>query len=116
MLYYDHLITFPTEFEKIWKRKLSFINAIFLVNRYVTFLGYIALMIFTFSPPNNLSVSLLQIVSTLLSELTVSQVVGLQSYHVKLPLNKSLSRCKKITRLGGSLSLLTQIIIASKIL
>ncbi|KLO06200.1 hypothetical protein SCHPADRAFT_946293 [Schizopora paradoxa] len=53
ILYYDHLITFPAEFRKIWKRRLSFLNILFITNRYATFFGYIPIIYFVFHSPNN---------------------------------------------------------------
>jgi len=47
-LYYDHFITFPEEIRKIWKRRLSFLNILFIINRYTTCFGYIPIIYFTF--------------------------------------------------------------------
>jgi len=47
-LYYDHLITFPEEIRKIWKHRLSFLNILFIINRYTTCFGYIPIVYFTF--------------------------------------------------------------------
>jgi len=53
ILYYDHILTFSDEFQKIWNRKISFINTLFIINRYMTGLGYIPIMYFIFhSPPD----------------------------------------------------------------
>ncbi len=30
-LYYDHIVTFPEEVRKIWKRRLSFLNILFII-------------------------------------------------------------------------------------
>jgi len=52
VLYYDHIITFSEEVGKIWNRKISFINTLFIINRYITSLGYIPIAYFMFhSPP-----------------------------------------------------------------
>ncbi|TDL15691.1 hypothetical protein BD410DRAFT_902465 [Rickenella mellea] len=58
ILYYDHLVTLPTEIERIWRPKLSPISVIFLLNRYVTCFGYVPIMFFFFDSPNDSHVCL----------------------------------------------------------
>ena len=57
LLYYDHFLTFPQEVERIWKAKWTFVNVLFLVNRYLTFLGYIPIVFFLFDSPMSNQVS-----------------------------------------------------------
>ncbi len=56
-LYYDHLLTFAQELEVIWKAKPSFVNALFILNRYITFFGYVPILIFLFYSPSDDTVS-----------------------------------------------------------
>ena len=65
LLYYDHIITFPQEYRKVWKRPLSFINILFLANRYSAFFGYIPIMYFTFNSPMDLNVCLSLVVAVI---------------------------------------------------
>ncbi|KLO10769.1 hypothetical protein SCHPADRAFT_832009, partial [Schizopora paradoxa] len=51
-LYYDHIATFPQEVRTIWGRKLTFVNLLFLINRYTTFFGYIPIVYFIFNNPD----------------------------------------------------------------
>jgi len=50
-LYYDHMITFPTEVDLIWRHKFSFVTVLFLLNRYAAFLGYLPIIVFIFNLP-----------------------------------------------------------------
>ncbi|KAH8109877.1 hypothetical protein DFH11DRAFT_1746866 [Phellopilus nigrolimitatus] len=54
VLYYDHIITFPTELRRIWQRRLTLSSALFLINRYVTFCGYFVVLYLLFDPPDNI--------------------------------------------------------------
>ncbi|KLO14336.1 hypothetical protein SCHPADRAFT_939628 [Schizopora paradoxa] len=64
-LYYDHIITFPQEFRKVWRQRLSFLNILFLINRYTTSLGYIPIIYFTFRSTNTNSITGVQHVCSL---------------------------------------------------
>ncbi|KAF5321748.1 hypothetical protein D9619_001272 [Psilocybe cf. subviscida] len=44
MLIYDHILTFPEEVDRIWKRKISGASILFLINRYVTPLQFIIIL------------------------------------------------------------------------
>lgn len=57
ILYYDHLIMFPTEMDRVWKRRWTFSSVLYLINRYSTSIGYIPIMFFSFSPPDSIQVS-----------------------------------------------------------
>ena len=48
---YEHAITLGQEIEHIWKRKLSWMSAIYFVNRYGLFFGEIALLLMQFDWP-----------------------------------------------------------------
>ncbi|KAL5526964.1 hypothetical protein ACEPAF_8693 [Sanghuangporus sanghuang] len=74
LLYYDHLLTFPMEVRRVWRRRLTLSSVLFLVNRYVVFGGYIFVLILSSS------------------------------------LSDRVQFCKWFCRVGGYLSLLTQII------
>ncbi|TDL15684.1 hypothetical protein BD410DRAFT_796160 [Rickenella mellea] len=53
ILYYDHVLTLPTEIERIWRPKLSPVSVIFLLNRYLACLGYIPIIFFFFDSPHD---------------------------------------------------------------
>jgi len=53
-LYYDHIITFSQEIRNIWKRKLSILNILFIINRYTTCFGYVPIAYFTFNSPSDI--------------------------------------------------------------
>ncbi|KAF8994599.1 hypothetical protein BDQ17DRAFT_1331078 [Cyathus striatus] len=44
MLMYDHILTFPEEVERIWKRQISGASILFLLNRYITPLQFIVIL------------------------------------------------------------------------
>jgi len=44
-----------SEFRKIWKRRLSFLNILFIINRYTTCFGYIPIIHFLLRSPANAS-------------------------------------------------------------
>ncbi|KAF8959372.1 hypothetical protein BDZ97DRAFT_1761410 [Flammula alnicola] len=44
MLIYDHILTFPLEVDRIWRRKFSGATLLFLTNRYVTPLQFIIIL------------------------------------------------------------------------
>jgi len=54
-LYYDHIITFSQELRKIWKRRLTILNTLFIINRYTTFFGYIPIAYFTFNSTSDVT-------------------------------------------------------------
>jgi len=58
VLYYDHLLTLPWEIDLIWKARFTLVSFIFLLNRYLTPLGYIVFVYFQYQVPNNPIVSL----------------------------------------------------------
>ncbi|KAF9558601.1 hypothetical protein CPC08DRAFT_555363 [Agrocybe pediades] len=45
MLYYDIALTFGQEVERIWMRKLSFMTVLWCMNRYLSPLGYIVIIV-----------------------------------------------------------------------
>ncbi|KAF7776826.1 hypothetical protein Agabi119p4_5219 [Agaricus bisporus var. burnettii] len=45
MLVYDHFLTFPQEVERIWKQRFTVASILFLINRYVTILQFIILLL-----------------------------------------------------------------------
>ncbi|KAF8887032.1 hypothetical protein CPB84DRAFT_1964450 [Gymnopilus junonius] len=49
VLIFDYLITFPEEFRAIWNQKISKINVLFLLNRYIPFIDTTMALISTFS-------------------------------------------------------------------
>ncbi|KAH8119259.1 hypothetical protein DFH11DRAFT_1563932 [Phellopilus nigrolimitatus] len=53
VLYYDHIITFHLEIKQIWRQKFSLSSYIFILNRYLTFFGYIPIVYFLFNSPDN---------------------------------------------------------------
>lgn len=64
ILYYDHLLTFPAEVQRIWTRRLTLSSILFLVNRYVVFGGYIFVLYIEFFPPKSIEVSPSLLIST----------------------------------------------------
>jgi len=50
LLLYDHLLTLDDEIQYIWRRRLSLITYLFLINRYLTPLGFIVNMLAYLSP------------------------------------------------------------------
>ncbi|TDL23571.1 hypothetical protein BD410DRAFT_787419 [Rickenella mellea] len=53
LLYYDHILTLRDEIKHIWRRKLSPISIVFLLNRYTSFFGYMPIIFFFFNSPRN---------------------------------------------------------------
>lgn len=51
LLYYDHLLTFPWEIELVWKARFTCVSFLFLLNRYLTLLGYVAFIYFQYQVP-----------------------------------------------------------------
>ncbi|KAH8993603.1 hypothetical protein EDB86DRAFT_2928760 [Lactarius hatsudake] len=49
VLYYDHLLTFPAEVSHVWSQPISINTLLFLLNRYVAFLGNVAVPLVGFS-------------------------------------------------------------------
>ncbi|KAH9063244.1 hypothetical protein EDB87DRAFT_1708483 [Lactarius vividus] len=49
VLYYDHILTFPAEVSHIWSQPISLNTLLFLLNRYVAFLGNITVPLVGFS-------------------------------------------------------------------
>ncbi|KAL5485603.1 hypothetical protein ACEPAI_6644 [Sanghuangporus weigelae] len=92
LLYYDHLLTFPMEVRRVWRRRLTLSSVLFLVNRYAVFGGYIFVLYMSFFPP----------VDNIESRAAVSRVIFSVTF---MP-----SSCKWFCRVGGYLSLLTQIV------
>ncbi|EJD06325.1 uncharacterized protein FOMMEDRAFT_16941 [Fomitiporia mediterranea MF3/22] len=56
VLYYDHLLTFRMEAKRIWYRQLTISSVLFLLNRYITFFGYIFVIYLNFFPPTSVIV------------------------------------------------------------
>ncbi|KDR79152.1 hypothetical protein GALMADRAFT_137042 [Galerina marginata CBS 339.88] len=50
IIYYDYLLTLPAEYSRYWtgKRKISFASIMFYLNRYLTFLGHIPVILQVF--------------------------------------------------------------------
>ncbi|KAI0264641.1 hypothetical protein BC834DRAFT_970590 [Gloeopeniophorella convolvens] len=48
-LYYDHVLTFPAEVSRMWSQPISKNTLLFFLNRYVAFLGNIAVAVITFA-------------------------------------------------------------------
>ncbi|EJD03109.1 uncharacterized protein FOMMEDRAFT_28692 [Fomitiporia mediterranea MF3/22] len=53
ILYYDFALTFRQEIQRIWKQKISIVSCIFVLNRYLTCLGYIPIVYFLFNSPDS---------------------------------------------------------------
>ncbi|EJD03110.1 uncharacterized protein FOMMEDRAFT_156482 [Fomitiporia mediterranea MF3/22] len=53
ILYYDFVLTFHQEIQRIWKQKISIVSCIFVLNRYLTCLGYIPIVYFLFNSPTS---------------------------------------------------------------
>ncbi|TDL23565.1 hypothetical protein BD410DRAFT_814517 [Rickenella mellea] len=51
ILYYDHVLTLPSEVKHIWQQKFSLVSLIFVLNRYLAFFGYVPIMFFFFNSP-----------------------------------------------------------------
>ncbi|KIM42726.1 hypothetical protein M413DRAFT_122450 [Hebeloma cylindrosporum] len=51
MLVYDHMLTFDQEVNRIWRQKLSGASVLFLINRYITPLQFIIILV-AFQDPN----------------------------------------------------------------
>ncbi|KAH9171084.1 hypothetical protein EDB89DRAFT_1974095 [Lactarius sanguifluus] len=49
VLYYDHVLTFPAEVSHVWSQPISVNMLLFLLNRYVAFLGNVAVPLIGFS-------------------------------------------------------------------
>lgn len=49
VLYYDHVLTFPAEVSHVWSQPISVNTLLFLLNRYVAFLGNVAVPLIGFS-------------------------------------------------------------------
>ncbi|KAH9036859.1 hypothetical protein EDB85DRAFT_2204062 [Lactarius pseudohatsudake] len=49
VLYYDHVLTFPAEVSHVWSQPISINTLLFLLNRYVAFLGNVAVPLTGFS-------------------------------------------------------------------
>jgi len=83
-LYYDHLITFPQELRKIWKRRLSFLNILFIINRYTTCLGYIPIVYFIFRSPANTPMCNAYVrypaVLSIITQIIITLIVTLRCY------------------------------------
>ena len=43
---YDQILTFSEETQKIWSRRITLPSAVFLLNRYISFVGYIVVAYF----------------------------------------------------------------------
>jgi len=54
MLIYDHMLTFDLEVDRIWKQKLSGASILFLINRYVTPIQFIVILL-AFHDPDLMS-------------------------------------------------------------
>ncbi|KAI5119073.1 hypothetical protein M0805_005491 [Coniferiporia weirii] len=51
VLYFDHAVTLPTEIQRIWCTRFTGATALFLLNRYVPFFGFIPILLSLFNPP-----------------------------------------------------------------
>ncbi len=110
-LYYDHLVTFPEEVRKIWRRRLTFLNILFIINRYTVCFGYIPIIYFTFNSPTDTAVSriLTFLASLLRSILDVSSRINRGQNDIL----RNSSRCAAYIRYPAILSIVTQTIITS---
>jgi hypothetical protein len=52
VIYYDHILTFSEEMHLMWSRPFTRGSWVFLLNRYVAFVGYIAVTVFSFTIPS----------------------------------------------------------------
>ena len=51
LLYYDFILTLPGEVHYIWRRSFSVVSLLFLINRYLSLLGYIPVIYFYLNAP-----------------------------------------------------------------
>jgi len=83
-LYYDHIITFPEEVRKIWKRRLSILNILFIINRYTTFFGYIPITYFIFNSPSDMTTCnqfvRFPAILSIITQAIISVIVALRCY------------------------------------
>jgi len=63
VLYYDYVLTFSTEYDQFWKHqtKLTPVNILFALNRYISLLGEIPIMFYQFGSFDTKSCHLLQL-------------------------------------------------------
>jgi hypothetical protein len=52
IIYYDHILTFSEEMHLMWSRPFTRGSWVFLLNRYVAFVGYIAVTVVGFTFPS----------------------------------------------------------------
>ncbi|TDL18260.1 hypothetical protein BD410DRAFT_728733, partial [Rickenella mellea] len=104
ILYYDHIVTLPTEIERIWRPKLSPISVIFLLNRYLTCFGYVPIMFFFFDSPNVSKVRFIQLHFYNFAQETT--FLKLTRY----------SRCLEFSRYPGVLCAISQVLIGATLI
>ncbi|KAI9459158.1 hypothetical protein BJY52DRAFT_384140 [Lactarius psammicola] len=75
LLYYDHVLTFPAEVSHIWSQPISPNTLLFLLNRYVAFLGNIVVPVVGFSGLISLKPSCTSATYVRQSLLVLSQVL-----------------------------------------
>ncbi|KAL5498765.1 hypothetical protein ACEPAH_2120 [Sanghuangporus vaninii] len=88
LLYFDHIITLPLEVRRIWCARFTGATFLFLLNRYIPFLGYIPVVFGMFNPPWTIT------------------------YTRTMDVNLRPRRCKKFAPFVGILSLISNIISA----
>ncbi|TDL15688.1 hypothetical protein BD410DRAFT_100207 [Rickenella mellea] len=98
ILYYDHIMTLPTEIERIWRPKLSPVSVIFLLNRYIACIGYVPIIFFFFNSP-----------------LDSKPYVRLWACTRQSNELTSCSRCLLFSRYPGVLSCISQILIGGSL-
>ncbi len=48
--YYDFILTIPQEIKHIWSAKFKSVNVLIIALRYISAIGYIPILTFTFAP------------------------------------------------------------------
>ncbi|KDQ60376.1 hypothetical protein JAAARDRAFT_32772 [Jaapia argillacea MUCL 33604] len=61
VLYYDFILTFPSEIERFWSGGFSWAALLFFINRYLSMLGHVPVILQTFWQTNNENCMTLQI-------------------------------------------------------
>jgi hypothetical protein len=51
LLYYDYLLTLFDEIKYVWRNKFSLISYVFVLNRYLSVVGYIPIVYFYLGAP-----------------------------------------------------------------
>ena len=56
LLYYDWILTLPLEIRRVWASKFTFGTYLFFINRYVSVIAYIPIVLSLFNPPWDIQV------------------------------------------------------------